>query len=59
MVPYREAGEELTYKKVILEELNSDVSVFDSNIDQVEHKRKLASERIEDIRNSLEALAAI
>ena len=56
MIPYREAGEDLTYK-VILDKLSSDVSILDSDIDQVEHERKLASERVEDIRNSPKALA--
>ena len=57
VVPYREAGEELTYKRIILNKLNSDISVLDSDIDQVEDERKLAFERVEDIRNSLGALA--
>ena len=58
VVPYREAGEELTYKRIILNKFNFDVSVLDSDIDQVEDERKLASKRVEDIRNSPEALAA-
>ena len=58
MVLYREAGEELTYKKIILNKLNSDISILDSDIDQVEDERKLASKRVEDIRNSPEALAS-
>ena len=35
VVPYIEAGEELTYKRIILNKLNSDVSILDSDIDQV------------------------
>ena len=58
MVPYGEAGEVMTYKKVVLDKLSSDVSVVDSNIDQVEYECKLASKRVEDICNSSEALAA-
>ena len=57
IVLYREAGEELTYKKMVLDKLNSDVSVLDFDIDQMEHKYKISSKRVEDICNSLEALA--
>ena len=57
VVPYREAGEELTYKRIMLNKLNSDVSILDSDIDQVEDEHKLASERVKDICNSPEALA--
>ena len=43
VVSYKEVGEELTYKRIILNKLNFDVSVLDSDIDQVEDKHKLAS----------------
>ena len=58
MVCYRESEEEKTYKAVVLERIASELSAIESELNTLELKRKQASDKVEDIRNSPKAIAS-
>ena len=58
MICYRESGEEKTYKAVVLERIASELTAIESELTTLELERKQASDRVEDIRSSPEAIAS-
>ena len=58
VVCYKESGEEKTYKAAVLKRIATDFNAIESELNNLELERKLASDRVEDIRSSPEAIAS-
>ena len=58
VVCYKESREEKTYKAVVLERIAAELSAIESELTTLELERKLASDRVEEIQSSPEAIAS-
>ena len=57
VVCYQVLEEEQIYKTAFLDKMTIELSAIESELNKLEQERKLASDIVEDIQNSLEAIA--